>query len=101
MEKMSEISDILYEEMAWRYINMTRFADQEEYSKAYNEYYAGVISKTKPYDFKFNLKFYNSPFRKEFSEEKYGLLNKIISNSIELYQRRKYPTADQGRRISQ
>ena len=69
MEKISELSDILYEEMAWRYINMTRFADQEERAKSYNEYFAGVISRTKPYDFKFNLKFYNSPFRKELPED--------------------------------
>ena len=56
MEKISELSDILDEEMAWRYINMTRFADQEEYSNAYNKYYAEIISKSKPYDFKFNKK---------------------------------------------
>ncbi|MCK5052337.1 MAG: M3 family oligoendopeptidase, partial [Candidatus Cloacimonetes bacterium] len=54
MEKIGELSDILSEEMAWRYINMTRFADNEEYSKKFNEFYAGVIAKTKPYDFKFN-----------------------------------------------
>jgi oligoendopeptidase F len=100
MEKLSELSDILYEEMAWRYINMTRFADQESYSKAYNEYFAGVISKTKPYDFKFNLKFYNSPFRKQLPEEKYGLLNKIISNSIELYREENIPLQVKERELA-
>jgi oligoendopeptidase F len=100
MEKISELSDILYEEMAWRYINMTRFADQEKYSKAYNEFYAGVISKTKPYDFKFNLKFYNSPYRKKLPEDKYGLLNKIISNSIELYREENIPLQIKERELA-
>jgi len=100
MEKISELSDILDEEMAWRYINMTRFADQEEYSNSYNEFYAGVISKTKPYDFKFNLKFYNSPYRKQLSEEEYGLLNKIISNSIELYREENIPLQIKERELA-
>ena len=37
MEKIGELTDILSEEMAWRYINMTRFADNEEYSNKFNE----------------------------------------------------------------
>jgi oligoendopeptidase F len=91
MERSSELSDILQEEIAWRYINMTRYADQDKYAKAYNEFYAGVISKTKPYYHKFNLKFYNSPYRKELAEAEFGLLNKIISNSIELYREENIP----------
>jgi len=91
MEKSGELSDILSEEMAWRYINMTRFADDDEYSKKFNEFYAGIIAKTKPYDFKFNKKFYDSPFRKELDEKKYAHLNKIIANDIELYREENIP----------
>ncbi len=85
MEKVGELSDILSEEMAWRYINMTRYADKPEYSEKFNEFYAGVISKAKPYDHKINKKFYDNPFRQDLSEEKYAHLNRIISNDIELY----------------
>ena len=91
LEKVGELSDILAEEMAWRYITMTRFADKPENEKKFNEFYAGVIAKCKPYDFKFNRKFYDSPFRKELNEEKYALLNKIISNDIELYREKNIP----------
>ncbi|MCK4695744.1 MAG: M3 family oligoendopeptidase, partial [Candidatus Cloacimonetes bacterium] len=91
MEKIGELSDILDEEIAWRYITMTRFADKEEHAKAYNEFYANIISKVKPYNFKFNKKFYDSPYRKDLPEEKYGLLNKIISNEIELFREENIP----------
>lgn len=91
MEKIGELSDILSEEMAWRYINMTRFADNEEYSKKFNEFYAGIIAKTKPYDFKFNQKFYDSPYRKDLDKEEYAHLNMIIANDIELYREENIP----------
>lgn len=91
MEKVGELSDILSEEMAWRYINMTRFADDDEYSKKFNQFYAGIIAKTKPYDFKFNKKFYDSPYRNELDKEQYAHLNQIIANDIELYREENIP----------
>jgi len=91
MEKTCELSDILAEEIAWRYITMTRFADKEEYAQKYNDFYAGIIAKAQPYDFKFNKKFYESPFRKELDEKKYAHLNKIISNKIELFREENIP----------
>ena len=91
MEKIGELSDIMEEEIAWRYITMTRFADNKENEKKFNEYYSGVIAKAKPFNFKFNKKFYDSPFRKELDAKKYALLNKIISNDIELYREENIP----------
>ncbi len=91
LEKVTELSNIIDEEQAWRYINMTRFADKPEYEKKFNEFYAGVVSKVKPYKFKFNKKFYESPFRKDLDTKKYGHLNKIISNKIELFREENIP----------
>ncbi len=91
MEKLGELSNILAEEMAWRYITMTRFADKPENQQKFNEFYSGIISKAKPYDFKFNKKFYDSPYRQELDEEKYGHLNQIISNEIELFRQENIP----------
>ena len=91
LKKVGELSNILSEEMAWRYITMTRYADKPENQEKFNEFYSGIISKAKPYDFKFNKKFYDSPYRKELDEKKYGHLNKIISNDIELYREENIP----------
>lgn len=91
LEKVCEISDIVAEEMAWRYINMTRFADVEENSRKFNDFYANIVSRTKPYSFKFNKKFYDSPFRKELPDSEYSHLNRIISNEIELFREENIP----------
>lgn len=100
MEIDGELSDILSEQMARRYILMTRFADQEKHENDYNDFYANIIAKTRPYDFKFNKKFYDSPYRKELSEEKYEHLNKIISNDIELYREENIPLSVEERKLA-
>ncbi|RLC51148.1 MAG: M3 family oligoendopeptidase [Candidatus Cloacimonadota bacterium] len=100
LEKVGELSDILDEEQAWRYIKMTRFADNEKYQKDFNEFYAGVISKVKPYNFKFNKKFYESPFRSQLDKKKYSHLDKIISNDIELFREENIPLKVKEREIA-
>ncbi len=100
MKKIGELSDIIAEEVAWRYITMTRFADKPENEKKFNEFHSGIIAKVKPYDFKLNKKFYNSPFRKNLDKKKYGLLNKIISNEIELYREENIPLMTKERELA-
>jgi len=100
LEKVGELSDILDEEQAWRYIKMTRFADDKKYEKEFNLFYAGVISKVKPYTFKFNRKFYDSSFRAELDKKKYAHLDKIISNDIELYRAENIPLKVKERELA-
>lgn len=99
LEKLGEFSDILDEEMARRYIKMTCFADDENIEKAYNDFYANIIAKVRPYDFKFKKKFYDSPYRQELDEE-YGHLNKIISNDIELFREENIPLGVEERKLA-
>lgn len=91
IEKVSELNYIIEEEYAWKYINMTCNADKEEYSKAFNEFYASVVSKSESYAFKIKNKIYNSPIMKELPEEKYTHFNRIISNEIELFREENIP----------
>ncbi|MCD4795681.1 MAG: M3 family oligoendopeptidase [Candidatus Cloacimonetes bacterium] len=100
MKKIGELSDIIAEEVAWRYITMTRFADKPENEKKFNEFHSGIIAKAQPYDFKLNKKFYNSPFKKNLDKKKYGLLNKIISNEIELYRKENIPLKTKERELA-
>ncbi|MFO7896097.1 MAG: M3 family oligoendopeptidase [Candidatus Cloacimonadales bacterium] len=91
MEKVSELDAIIDEEMAWRYIKMTRFADNEQYEKEFNDFYAEIVSQMKPYTFKIQKKFYASTHRQELEEPKYLHLNQIISNEIELFRSANIP----------
>ena len=42
LEKWGELSDIFEETYAWKYINMTRFMDQQEYQNAFNKFYSEI-----------------------------------------------------------
>lgn len=91
IKKYSELTYIIEETYAWKYIKMTCNADKPEYSKAFNEFYAQVISKSQPYDFRFKKKVYESPFKAQLSEEKYGHFIKIISKDIEIFREENIP----------
>ena len=91
LEKSGELNDILSEEMAWRYITMTRYSDNSENSKKFNDFYANIISKSAPYDFKLKKKFYESQYKDELDKKKYAHLIKIISNDIELFREENIP----------
>jgi oligoendopeptidase F len=100
MERDSELQFIMDEETAWRYIHMTCHADDKDPEQAFNDYYANIIGKWRPYDFEIKKRFYNCPFRKELPPEQYDLLNRIISNDIELYREENIPLINQERELA-
>ncbi len=100
IEKYSELSYMIEETYAWKYIKMTCNADKPEYSKDFNEFYAGVVSKSQPYDFRFKKKVYESPYKAELAEEKYGHFIKIISNDIEIFREENVPLMVQENELS-
>ncbi|MGC9322090.1 MAG: M3 family oligoendopeptidase, partial [Kosmotogaceae bacterium] len=61
----SELFMILQEQLAWKYIDMTRFADNEDKRLEYSRFYAEVYSRSEPYKIKLMNKYYCSPFRKD------------------------------------
>lgn len=91
IEKYSELTYIIEETYAWKYIKMTCNADNSQCSKAFNEFYAQVISKSQPYDFRFKKKVYESPYKSQLTEEKYGHFIKIISKDIEIFREENIP----------
>ncbi|MBM7560206.1 M3 family oligoendopeptidase [Marinitoga litoralis] len=90
LEKWSELDSILSEEMAWRYIKMT-CDTKEENSKAFNEFYANIVSPAQEYDFLLKKKFYDSPFRNELKGESYEHMNRLISRDIEIFRKENLP----------
>lgn len=85
LEHASELFKALSDELSWRYIRMTQYADKEEYAKAFNDYNANVYAPCEPYRFKLQQIFYNSPARSELPSNLYAHLEKIIANEIELF----------------
>jgi len=99
VERFTELEDIIREEMGWRYINMTRFADKKEYAEKFNDYFANIVSRAKPYSVKLEKKIYDSPISKNISDE-YKHMIKIISKNIELFKEENIPLQIEERKIA-
>ncbi|SHH31896.1 M3 family oligoendopeptidase [Thermosipho atlanticus] len=99
VEKFTELADAVSEEMGWRYINMTRFADKKEFADKFNSYFANVVSKVRPYSFKLEKKIYDSPLSKNLSEKYQHMMN-IISRNIEMFREENIPLQVEERKIS-
>ncbi|PKN79447.1 MAG: M3 family oligoendopeptidase [Candidatus Cloacimonetes bacterium HGW-Cloacimonetes-1] len=91
MEKSSDISAALSDELSWRYIRMTCHADDETFEKAYNDFYSNIFAPTEPYRFEVQKLFYESPYRDDLDPELYLHLEQIISNEIQLYREENIP----------
>ncbi len=83
-EIVSELTKIIEDRVSWLYIDMSRFADKEEYKNAFNDFMSAIAAKCDPQLFQLKKKFYDSPFREQLSAE-YAHLNKIIANEIEMF----------------
>jgi oligoendopeptidase F len=91
IEIASELEIIISDEMADKYIKMTRFADNEDYQKDFNSFYSSIVAPSEEYSHKINEKFYDSPYKDELSDEEYGHLKKIIANTIEIFREENIP----------
>ena len=91
IDKYNELSAIVEETMAWKYIKMTRFADQEEYSKDFNEFYGTIISEFNRQSFHINKKIYDSPYISELPEDRYKNYKLILKNDIEIFEEKNIP----------
>ena len=85
MLDISEISAVLSEEQAWRYIRMTINTADEEASQAYSFFVSEVAPHLAPYSDKFNRKLMNSPFVSELDQEKYFIYLRGIKKDLELF----------------
>ncbi len=100
MERFSELYFITGDEMARRYIDMSCYADDKEKEKAFNSFYADIVSNMKKPAFELMRKFYDSPYRNDLDHAKYDHLNQLIAVDIELFREENTPLAQQVREIA-
>jgi len=91
LEHYSEIALAIEDELSRRYVNMTVHADDASLEQAYNDYYANVATPAEPYAFRIKQLFYDSPFRSELSQQRYGHLNRMLAKQIELFREENLP----------
>lgn len=91
IDRYNELSAIVEEAMAWKYIKMTRFADQEEYSKDFNEFYGTIVAEFNKQSFHINKKISDSLYSRELPEERYRNFKLILKNDIDIFEEKNIP----------
>lgn len=88
----SELEAVLSEDLGWRYINMTRFTDNVEYSKAYQFFIETIQPQIAPVTDKLNRKAAGSAFLAELEKETgFDILIRNLKKDIEIFREENVP----------
>lgn len=88
----SELESIISEDLAWRYIRMTCYTENEEYSQSYQEFIQKIQPEIAPYSDKLNKKAAASPFLDTLAkEEGYDILIRNLRKEIEIFRDENVP----------
>jgi len=88
----SELESVIAEDMAWRYIRMTCYTDNQEYSKSYQDFVQNIQPHIAPYSDKLNKKAATSPYLDALSTEVgYDIMIKNLKKEIEIFREENIP----------
>ncbi len=91
MLDQSELSAVLEEDMAWRYIKMNIDTTDKELGERFSFWIKEISPNTAPYAHKLNLKLVNSPYLKELDQEKYRIYLRSVKKQIEIFREENIP----------
>ncbi|MEX1003468.1 MAG: M3 family oligoendopeptidase [Crocinitomicaceae bacterium] len=101
LRKNSELEAVLEEDMAWRYINMTRDTSDETAAEAYKVFVTEINPKISEMSNQLNQKLYHSPFKDELKEEADKIYLKKVETAIELFREENIPLQSKTQTLAQ
>lgn len=88
----SELESIISEDMAWRYINMTRYTENQEYSKHYEDFVVNIQPQIAPVSDLLNKKAAASEFLVALEKETgYDIMIRNLKKDIEIFREENIP----------
>lgn len=88
----SELESIVSEDMGWRYIRMTCFTDNEEYSNAYKDFVQNIQPHMAPLSDQLNKKAMESPYLDSLSSrDGYSMMIRNMKKEIEIFREANVP----------
>jgi oligoendopeptidase F len=88
----SELESIISEDLAWRYIRMTCYTDNQEYLKSYQEFIQKIQPEIAPVADQLNRKVAESELLDELAnEEGYNILVRNLKKEIEIFREANVP----------
>jgi oligoendopeptidase F len=88
----SELESVISEDLAWRYIRMTCYTDNEQYSKAYQDFIQNIQPQIAPVSDQLNKKAAASPHLDALAkEEGYDIMIRNLKKEIEIFREENVP----------
>ena len=88
----SELESVISEDLAWRYINMTCYTENEEYRKRYQDFIENIQPEISPVSDRLNKKAAASSFINELAPlEGYDLMIRNLKKDIEIFREENVP----------
>jgi oligoendopeptidase F len=88
----SELESIISEDLGWRYIKMTCYTDNEEYSKSYQDFVENIQPQIAPYADQLNRKLATAPGLSKLEQQPgYKILIRNLKKDIELFREENIP----------
>lgn len=88
----SELESVISEDMAWRYINMTRYTENQDYSKRYEDFVVNIQPQIAPVSDLLNKKAAVSEFLLPLEKETgYDIMIRSLKKDIEIFREENIP----------
>ena len=88
----SELESVIGEDLAWRYINMTCYTENETYRKHYQDFIENIQPQIAPVSDKLNKKAAGSPFLNDLAGlEGYDMMIRSLKKDIEIFREENVP----------
>jgi len=88
----SELESIISEDLAWRYIRMTCYTENQEYLKSYQDFIQNIQPEIAPVSDKLNKKAASSEFLDSLAQlEGYSILIRNLRKEIEIFREENVP----------
>jgi oligoendopeptidase F len=88
----SELESIISEDLAWRYIRMTCYTENEAYRKAYQDFIQNIQPEIAPISDQLNKKAAASPFLNSLAvKDGYGIMIRNLKKEIEIFREKNVP----------
>jgi oligoendopeptidase F len=91
LKELSELTAVVNEDMAWRYIKMTCDTENEALRKSYNDFVQNIEPNIAPIANALNKKLVSLPFTDELEGSGYRIYLRGVKNSIELFREENIP----------
>lgn len=101
LKDSSELSSVVSEDMAWRYIKMTCDTANEELRKSFNDFIQHIEPHMAPISNELNKKLVACKYTAELKKPGYDIYLRSVKNSIELFREENIPLNTQLQELEQ